>query len=112
MWHMCVHVHGLSASCTVDCSELCVVLLKLSWTCTHTSLPTPVLTNVCIVTPDTVGRMMCVTVGGTTWEHGDGAATLPNVPALGEGVCQNVLKELRGCCVHSAHALPLPLLKC
>ena len=39
------------------------------------------------------------------------AASLPNVPALGEGVCQNVLKELRGCCVHSAHALPLALLK-
>ena len=72
MWQMCVHVHGLSASYTVDCSELCVVGLKLSWTSTHTSLPTPVLTNVCIVTPDTVGRITCVTVGETTWELGVG----------------------------------------
>ena len=49
------------------------------------------------------------------WDHlgawGE-AATLPNAPALGDGVCQNVLKELRGCCVHSAHALSLPLFKC
>ena len=36
------------------------------------SLPTSVLTNVCIVTPDTVGRLTCVTVGGTTREHGVG----------------------------------------
>ena len=72
---------------------------------THLPAYTPVLTNVCILTPDTVGRITCVTVGGTTWEHGGGAATLPNATVLGEGVCQNVLKELRGCCVHSAHAL-------
>ena len=28
VWQMCVHVHGLSTSYTVDCSELCVVGLK------------------------------------------------------------------------------------
>ena len=46
------------------------------------------------------------------WDHSGAwgeAATLSNAPALGEGVRQNVMKQLRGCCVHSAHALPLTL---
>ena len=62
---------------------------------------TPCLTPHCwqshFVIPDTVSTVMWVTVGGVTWEHGGGAATIPVVPEAleREGVWQKVLQLRR-----------------